>query len=176
MLEPISNKTVKAGSTIQFAVNATDPDGDSLTYSASGLPANAMFDSKTRIFSWTPNTNQTGSYTVTFTVTDGQMSDSMNVLITVNTGNQAPVLEQISNQTVKAGSKIQFAVNATDPDGDSLTYSASGLPVNAMFDTKTRIFSWTPNTNQTGSYTVTFTVTDGQLSDSMNVLITVNTE
>ena len=123
VLEQIGNKTVNAGSTIQFAVNATDPDGDSLTYSATGLPANALFNTTTRIFSWTPNTNQTGNYTVTFTVTDGQLSDSKNVLITVNTVNRAPVLEQIGNQTVNAGSTIQFAVNATDPDGDSLTYS-----------------------------------------------------
>ncbi len=74
-----------------------------------------------------------------------QLSDSRNVLINVNNViNLAPVLEQIGNKTVNAGSKIQFAVNATDPNGDALTYSASGLPVNAMFDPATRTFSWTP--------------------------------
>ena len=89
-------------------------------------PRMQLFNTTTRIFSWTPNTNQTGNYTVTFTVTDGQLSDSKNVLIKVHTANRAPVLEQIGNQTVNAGSTIQFAVNATDPDGDSLTYSATG--------------------------------------------------
>ena len=175
MLEQISNQTVNAGSTIRFAVNATDPDGDSLTYTATGLPDNAMFNTTTRIFSWTPNTNQIGSYTVTFNVTDGQLSDSMNVLIKVHTVNQAPVLEQISNQTVNAGSTIRFAVNATDPDGDSLTYSLLlDLPDNAMFNTTTRIFSWTPGSGQLGSYIVTFAVSDGMLHDSKSVQITVN--
>jgi hypothetical protein len=136
---------------------------------------NAMFDSITRTFSWTPYTNQTGNYTVTFNVTDGRLSDSMNVLIKVNTViNQAPVLEQIGNQTVNVGSKLQFAINATDPDGDTLTYSASGLPANATFDPASHTFSWIPVYGQAGLYNVTFTVSDWVLQDSKSVRIIVN--
>jgi hypothetical protein len=68
---------------------------------------------------------------------------------------------------------IEFAISATDADGDQLTYSASNLPEGASFDPNTRIFSWTPRYDQAGVYTVHFEVSDGELTDSENVSITV---
>jgi hypothetical protein len=88
--------------------------------------------------------------------------------------NRAPVLAAIENKTVDAGSLLTFTVNATDPDGNNLTFSASNLPLNATFNTTTRIFDWIPTASQGGIYKVTFVVTDGSLSDSVSVWITVN--
>ena len=45
--------------------------------------------------------------------------------------NNAPVMEKIENQTVNEGNSLNFALNATDADGDILTYSASNLPTGA---------------------------------------------
>jgi len=72
---------------------------------------------------------------------------------------------------------LSFTVSATDADGDTLTLSAATLPNGASFTDNgdgTGYFSWTPNFNQAGSYTVLFSVTDGLLSDDENVVITVN--
>ena len=80
--------------------------------------------------------------------------------------NQAPVLATIANKTVTVGEILSFAVTATDPEGDVLTYSAANLPKNAMFNAGTRKFSWTPGFNQAGIYTVSFSVSDGVLSTS----------
>lgn len=87
-----------------------------------------------------------------------------------------PVLDPIGNKTVAEGELLQFTVNATDIDGDPLTYSASGLPEGATFDPATRVFSWTPDFNQAGtpSPQVTFNVTDGNGgADSETITITV---
>jgi len=65
-------------------------------------------------------------------------------------------------------------VTGSDPDGGTLTYSASGLPSGASFNASTRTFSWTPSSTQSGSYNVTFTVSDGSLSASTTITITVN--
>ncbi len=88
--------------------------------------------------------------------------------------NQAPVLDAIGNKTVNEGQLLEFTISATDPDGDPLTYSASNLPSGASFDPATRTFSWTPSYIQAGLYEdVYFEVTDGTLTDSEDIDITV---
>ncbi len=81
------------------------------------------------------------------------------------------------SQSVDENRSLTFSVEATDPDGDALTYDASGLPVGASFDPTTRQFSWTPDYTQAGEYTVTFTASDGDrqysLSATKDVTITV---
>ena len=170
-IEHISNQTVNVTGQLQFRVNVTYTGTGSLQSGVSNLPKNALFNTSSRVFSWKPSANQTGNYTVTFNVTDGRLSDSMDVLIRVTAGNRAPVLDPIGNRTVNVTSPIRFAVNATDPDGDALSYSASGLPVNSSFDPVNRTFTWAPYTSQAGNYTVIFNVTDGRLFDTENVLI-----
>jgi hypothetical protein len=163
---------VNAGSKIQFAVNATDPDGDTLTYSASGLPVNATFNPESQMFSWTPVYGQAGSYNVTFTVSDGVLQDSKSVHIIVNGGNNAPVFEPIADASVNQKEVLKVQVTASDPDGDVLRYSASNLPVGANFNPGTRQFTWSPAYNQVGNYKVTFRVSDGTLSTSRDVIFT----
>jgi len=86
--------------------------------------------------------------------------------------NRAPVLASIGNKSVDAGSPLTFTVYATDPDTIRLTYSAVNLPPNATFNPVTRSFVWTPADTQAGTYTITFRVTDGSLSDSESVSVT----
>jgi hypothetical protein len=87
--------------------------------------------------------------------------------------NSAPVLTYIRGKSVQAGTKLTFIISATDVDADPLTYSAADLPAGASFRTSTRRFSWIPNTRQTGTHYVTFTVSDGELTDSERVMIRV---
>lgn len=173
VFDAISDKSGKEGQLLQFTVNAIDADGDSLTYSASNLPDGASFDPATRLFSWTPSVGQAGTYTVTFAVNDGNLSASEDVTITVANANTAPVFDSIADKSVNEGELLQFTVNATDAEGDPLTYSASGLPAGASFDATTKTFNWTPSLSQVGSYTVHFEASDGQLSSSKEVVITV---
>ncbi len=80
-------------------------------------------------------------------------------------------------QAVDENRALTFGVAAVDPDGDPLTYSASGLPEGASFDPATQQFSWTPTYTQAGQYEVTFTAVDGDdryaLSATKVVTITV---
>ena len=170
-LGAIGNKSVSKGSTLSFSVNATDPDGDTVTYSVQNLPSGATFSGST--FSWKPKSGQVGSYQVTFIASDGQLQDFETITITVNNvyTNQAPVLGAIGNKSVSEGSTLSFSVNATDPDGDTVAYSVQNLPSGATFSGST--FSWTPGYGQAGSYQVTFIASDGQLQDTETITITV---
>ncbi|MEK6888064.1 MAG: putative Ig domain-containing protein [Candidatus Aenigmatarchaeota archaeon] len=86
--------------------------------------------------------------------------------------NRPPALSQIGNKTVNEENTLTFTVNASDPDNDSLVYSASNLPGGATFDTITQTFSWAPIYAK-GSYQITFTASDGSLSDDETITITV---
>jgi hypothetical protein len=89
--------------------------------------------------------------------------------------NRAPELDSIGDKSVNRGQTLTFTITATDPDGDSLTYSASNMPSGANFDPSSRTFSWTPNHEQAGTYpNVYFEVTDGHLNDSEDIMITIN--
>jgi hypothetical protein len=87
--------------------------------------------------------------------------------------NRAPVLSVIGDKSVNTLSLLEFTLSATDQDGDTLTYSATGMPGGASFDPATQTFSWTPENGQEGSYQIHCEVTDGSLADAEDVNITV---
>ncbi|MFA5101435.1 MAG: putative Ig domain-containing protein, partial [Candidatus Omnitrophota bacterium] len=174
MLATIGNKTGSENTLLSFTVTASDPDGGTLTLSASNLPSGAVFNASTGVFSWTPSYSQAGTYAnVSFQVTDGTDSDSENISITITDTNRAPVLNQIGAKSTKEQTALSFTVLATDADSDTLTYSAASLPSGASYSN--RNFTWTPNIGQAGTYNVTFSVSDGKGGiDSEIVAITVS--
>lgn len=174
VLAPVGNKSVQVGKKLQFTITATDPDGNTLTYSASSLPSGANFNPSTKTFDWTPTSAQVGvNSNIGFSVSDGINTDSENIAITV-TANNPPVLAPIGNQSVAVGTKLQFIISATDKDGDTLTYSATNLPSVASFDATARTFTWTPNSPQVGSFfNVAFSASDGIDTDIQLISIMV---
>ncbi len=161
-------QTINEGQELSFTVSATDIDaGQTLTFSATGLPGGATFtptSNTTARFTWTPSFTQAGSYTVSFRVTDNgvpALADTKTVAITVNDVNRAPVLTVPGAQTIAAGQNVSFTVSAVDPDiGQTVVLSAEDLPPGATFNLASRLFSWTPTAPQAGTYTVTFKATD----------------
>jgi len=84
---------------------------------------------------------------------------SETVTITVADVNRVPILSKIGDLSVSEGDTVSLVLLGSDPDGDSLSYSVSENPVGSSLDGAT--FSWTPGTDQSGTYSVTFTVSDG---------------
>ncbi|MBI5406795.1 MAG: tandem-95 repeat protein, partial [Nitrospirae bacterium] len=178
VLASIGNRTVAEGATLNVGVSATDADGTTPTLSATGLPAFCSFTDNlngTGTLICTPGFTDAGLYTgLTITASDGFLADSKTFSLTVTNVNRAPTLNTIGAKSVNENTNLNFTISGSDPDGDAITYSASGLPAGATFNTSTRVFDWTPSYSQSGSYNVTFTVSDGSLSASEVVTITVN--
>jgi hypothetical protein len=102
-------------------------------------------------------------------------TETRTITIDTTAVNLPPVLNPVGNRAVSEGNLLTFAISASDPDGDSLTYSASNLPPGASFDPGSRTFSWTPGYGQAGVYSnIHFEVSDGSLTDSEDITITVN--
>jgi hypothetical protein len=78
--------------------------------------------------------------------------------------------------SVLAGGSYSFLPTASDPDGNTLTFSISGLPAWASLDTTTGRLTGTPTSAQLGSYAnIVITVSDGTLTASLPAFsITVN--
>lgn len=87
--------------------------------------------------------------------------------------NRAPQLAAIGGKSSDEGAPLSFTLSATDADSNPLVYSAAGLPEGASFDSGTKTFTWTPRYNQAGEYSVHFVVSDGDLTDSEDVTITI---
>ncbi len=168
-LEPIGNRSVTINEPLSFSVTASDPDGDPVTLSVSGLPSGATFSDQE--FAWTPGSDQIGSYQVTFTASDGTTQNSETVTIIVQRPNTAPILAAIGSQSVSENEPLTFSINATDAEGDAISYSLTNAPSGASLTGPT--FSWTPSYNQAGNYDVTFVASDGRDQDSQTVTISV---
>ncbi len=169
VLESVDNHLVTINEPLSFSVTANDPDGDPVALSVSGLPSGAVFSNQE--FTWTPTSDQLGSYQVTFTASDGTAQDSETITILVQKPNTAPILAAIGNQSVNENEPLSFSINATDADGDAVTYSLTNAPSGASLTGQT--FSWTPSYSQAGSYDVTFVASDGRAQDSRTVTISV---
>jgi hypothetical protein len=77
------DKVARAGKLLSFTITADDPDGDTLYYSAANLPDGSAFDADTQTFTWAPRYDQAGIYSIRFEVTDGEYTDSEDIIITV---------------------------------------------------------------------------------------------
>jgi len=178
VLDPIGAKTVNEGQTLSFGVSASDPDGDALSFSAAPLPAGATLDSTTGLFSWTPGFDEAGSYEVTFTVSDGLWTDSEVITITVVNVNRAPVANAGADQQVTSETTVILdGRGSSDPDGDSLTYSwtqTQGPTVSLSGATTAQPSFTAPTVSVSTTLAFQLTVSDGSLSTSDTVLVTVN--
>jgi hypothetical protein len=179
VLNPIGSQSVDENQNLTIIATATDPDATTPLLSASPLPTGASFVDNlngTGTFNWTPSFTQSGVYNVLFVASDGEFADSEMVAITVKNVNRPPVLNAIGAQTVAEAANLNFGVSASDPDGGTLTLTASPLPTGAGFAdhlNNTGTFDWTPNYSQAGGYSVLVIASDGSLADSELVSITV---
>ncbi len=176
VLQNPGNQTVAEGQPLTVTLAATDPDGDSLTYSVANAPPGSTFDPQHGILTWTPNLFEAGTYpSVVFGASDGNQTVFQTITVHVTNTDQPPTLLPVGNQSGREGAPVAFTLAATDPDNDSVTFSAlTTLPAHAQLDSSSGQFTWTPDYTQAGTYMLTFAATDPSgLSNTKNVTIQI---
>jgi hypothetical protein len=123
------------------------------------------------LISGTPTT--VGTYAVTAIVLDGTQSASQTFTWTIAAAavNRAPALASVSNKTTRVGQTTTLQLVGSDADGDTLTYTASGLPAGLTINAATGLISGSPTTP--GIYRVTVTVSDGRVSATRSFTWTI---
>jgi hypothetical protein len=174
LLGQIADQTSDENSAVSFVVSATDPDGDTLAYAATGLPPGLTIVATTGAIGGYLSFTSAGTYHVTVTVFDGTLSASQSFTWTVNNVNRPPAMAALGNVTTVAGTGVSLPVTAIDPDGDAITFNINGLPPGVAFDNSTHLITGTPST--AGAYTVTVAANDGNLSVSEAFLWTVSSD
>ncbi|ENN2392928.1 tandem-95 repeat protein [Vibrio alginolyticus] len=152
--------------TIDVLPNDTDIDGDTLSIDSASVPSDQgkveIIDGK---LVFTPAENFHGDAEITYTVTDGALTDQATVNVTVNAVNDTPVVESnIADQTLAEdftpySIDLNTAFSDVDNADDELTFSVSGNS-NVNVSIENGIATFTPTADWNGSEALTFTATD----------------
>jgi hypothetical protein len=144
---------------------ASDPDGDELTFGIGAAPSYGTLTGTAPTLTYTPRTDYNGTDGLSFTVADGQGGTATGtVAIAIAPVNDAPVARPVFVSTMQ-GTAMRFMVDASDVDGDVLTYSA---PATTTSGTLSHVagptFEYTPNAGFQGSDGSEYTVRDSALA------------
>jgi hypothetical protein len=167
---PVISGTPPTGASVgiqyAFTPTATDPDGNTLTYSITNRPSWATFNASTGRLAGTPTSANIGTFSnIVIGVSDGQATAQLPAFaITVtNVANRPPTISGAPPTSVTAGTAYSFQPTASDPDGNTLTFSITNRPAWATFSSTTGRLQGTPTTSQIGTYgNIAITVSDGQ--------------
>ena len=163
--------SVTTGQAYGFTPTASDPDvGQTLRFGIANRPSWASFDIVTGRLSGTPASTDAGTYgNVVISVSDGLASATLPAFtITVTAANRAPTISGTPAGSATAGQAWSFQPTASDPDGQTLTFSIVNRPSWASFNTSTGRLSGTPSSSHVGTYSgITISASDGSLSASL---------
>ena len=101
-----------------------------------------------------------------------------------NTNSPPNITNTNNNVSVQENQTSAFTVSASDPDGDTLTYSISGNDVSQFTISTSGVvefvnapdFENPSDTDTNNIYEVTVTVSDGSLTDTANFMVTVTND
>jgi hypothetical protein len=160
-----------------LAANDTDLDADVLTVTAVGVAVNGTVALVAGTVTFTPTANFTGAASFTYTVSDGTLTDGGLVTVTVTAVNDAPVAVDDADTTVEDTALVvtgaSLAANDTDVEGTALTVTAVGGATNGTVGLAAGTVTFTPTANFNGAASFTYTVSDGTLTDTGLVTVTV---
>ena len=142
---------------------AVDPDENDVNYTLISGPAGATFDSAAGTLSWTPQAGDEGNYQVRLQADDGRGgSTEQRYVLTVldPPPNRPPFFTSLPELAANVNVEYAYTPAATDPDGDTVSYSVISGPAGFQYDPPSGEFLWTPTADDLGPNTVTVQAAD----------------
>ena len=164
-----------------LTLNATEIDGDTLTWSINGAASNGTATTSgtglSKAIGYTPNANFNGTDSFIVQINDGNGgTDTITINVSVAAQNDAPTISDLDVKAVEGMSRdIHFT--GIDIDDDNLSFTVLTPPANGTIVTvRGTVMTYTPNAGFTGSDSFTVNCTDGTAtSNSATIRITVTT-
>jgi RHS repeat-associated protein len=149
-----------AGALYQYAVQAQDPDGDAIHFALRHAPA-GMTISASGLVQWTPTLAELGTNSVGISAIDpAGGAANQDFTITVIRVNHPPVINSQPQLTTTASLVYHYDVQATDADGDPLSYALTGnAPAGMSIDSFGRL-TWQTGQGDIGNHPITVAVSD----------------
>ncbi|MEZ9872353.1 tandem-95 repeat protein, partial [Vibrio sp. 10N.261.51.C6] len=161
--------------------NASDQDGDELFASAleTNDPNASIVDNGDGTYTVTPSENFNGDIAFTYEVSDGELSTSNDMTLTVNPVNDIPIVAPGMYHIEEDGSILftqeDLLSAAIDIDGDDLSVTSINYSGDegTVTDNGDGTFSFVPEEHFSGDLQFSFTVTDGtdEVEQDINVHI-----
>jgi outer membrane protein OmpA-like peptidoglycan-associated protein len=151
-----------AGATLLTVLaNDSDPDGDNLTVTSTvSTPANGTARSVGNAISYTPNANFVGEDTFTYQITDGTLTATATVRVTVS--DQAPAAVDDAATVNRSGSVTVMPLsNDSDPEGTTLRVTGIDQPARGTAVLEGNNVRYTAPADFVGVAVIPYRIVDG---------------
>src|SRR3989344_2264774 len=166
-----SPQFVKVNTTLLLNITGADVDiqwGDNLSFGDNTTLFQINTTNSTlALINYTPIAADVGNYSISINVTDNSGAYASFTFILAVTNSSAPVLTTIGNYTVPENSFLNITINASDADGDALTFSINDTNLTTTnftftYNSTVRIayFTGTPDQIDVGNHSFVVNVTD----------------
>ncbi len=129
--------TVQEGERIVLDLPVEDVDGDGVNYSFE-----APFTAEGV---WATTYNDSGRYKIEIIASDGELDHEEEIEITVLDVDRVPILTLPQRTEVREGETLLAKLDATDPDGDAISFTFQDLPSSAKFNQRNMTLTWIPS-------------------------------
>ena len=166
--------TAAPGEAVELTANATDPDGDDLTFQWF-IDQEAQVDAVSDTFTATFSPAEDTSYTVSVEVSDGTVTVTDGASVAVDVDDEPSVTIIEGNQSAAGGEEVTLTAEAIDPEDHALTYQwfVDGVEQPAATSS---VFTYAPPPGLDADYTIRVDVSDGVNSATDEVVLTVTAQ
>ncbi|MDF1580790.1 MAG: putative Ig domain-containing protein [Desulfuromonadales bacterium] len=154
-LEPVP---AYPGTTITAEIVSSDPDDDLVTYHVQWLRNNEPVDGDFEELD-TTGFSKGDLIALVVTPTDGEQEGEPGKSLPLLLHNRPPEIASLPTGMVDG--RFVYQVEATDPEGDPLTFSLEGAPQGMEIDPQSGLIDWQVPPTLSGNYAIKILVSDG---------------
>ena len=186
--------TISGPTSVEFAENGTgtvagyrarDPERETVTWESLAGPDHDDFELSANgalTFKSPPNHEDQSEYQVTLSVSDGNFTGTLDVMVTVTNVNETPTVSGLEEvDYVENGTTPLDTYTASDPENGDITWSLAGTDHGdfEISDSGELTFSRTPDyedpadSGRDNEYEVTVRASDGRRTGTRDVVVTV---
>jgi hypothetical protein len=151
--------TLDMNEVVELPFSGTDPNNLSLSFTITTQPTNGSVTEDNGVFTYTPNSNYSGSDSVVYTASNSTYTSS-SATISISIPNQVPSAGDLNTMTFK-NLPVEVYGDGTDPFNLGLTYSIVSNGTNGSVSLSGNAFTYTPNADYVGNDSFTYSVSNG---------------